>query len=313
MTNNNNYSIKLMIFSACFYGFCSGMMNIANKIVLKTWSFKFPEVIMTAQLIFIILCLKVLNKFEKIKLVEYNLATAKSCALLSVFYSTNTCFALLALSGLNLPMYAAIRRCIPMISAILSYFIFSKRQSFLVRIAIIVISVGAVFAAAGDINKDLASYIWGTASTVLMASYLVTLQYTGIKDKMTLSNLLFVNSCNCLPIMFLLSLRVYKEVLRYPYMTEPLFLLIFFFVVASGGLLNYSVFLCTTVNSALTTTCVGVVKSAFVTVIGMFAFGNVTPTLMFVGGLGINFFGGVLYTYAKYKENKPKSPTEEKV
>ena len=39
-------------------------------------------------------------------------------------------------------------------------------------------------------------------------------------------------------------------------------------VVLSGCLLNYSMFLCTTVNSALTTTCVGVVKSVVTTIIG---------------------------------------------
>ena len=39
-------------------------------------------------------------------------------------------------------------------------------------------------------------------------------------------------------------------------------------VIASGSLLNFSTFLCTNVNSALTTTCVGVLKSAFVTVAG---------------------------------------------
>lgn len=313
MTEAKKYSIKLMVFSAIFYGFCSGIMNIANKFVLKTWSFDFPEVIMTAQLVFVILCLKVLDKCNKIKLVEYNFTSAKSCALLSVFYSTNTCFALFALSGLNLPMYAAIRRCIPLISATLSYFIFSKRQSFRVTLAVVIISIGAVLAAAGDANKDMASYIWGTASTVLMASYLVTLQYTGIRDKMTLSNLLYINSCNCLPFMTLISVRVYKDVLVYPYMTEPLFLLNFFFVIASGGLLNYSVFLCTTVNSALTTTCVGVIKSGFVTVIGMFAFGRVIPTTLFVGGLTVNFLGGVLYASAKYVENKPKEESEQKV
>ena len=84
-------SVKLMVFSAFFYGVCSAMMNIVNKLLLNTWKFNFPEVILASQLLFTIGGLKLLKFFNKIKLLSYNRKSAKSCALLSVFFSSNTC------------------------------------------------------------------------------------------------------------------------------------------------------------------------------------------------------------------------------
>ena len=63
-------------------------------------------------------------------------------------------------------------------------------------------------------------------------------------------------------------------------------------------------FLCTTTNSALTTALVATVKSAITTVIGMYTFGGVVPTVAFVTGQTLNFLGGCLYSYSKLKERR---------
>lgn len=70
-----------------------------------------------------------------------------------------------------------------------------------------------------------------------------------------------------------------------------------------GVLLNYSLFLCTEKNSALTTSLVGVLKSVLQTVIGIFTFGGIKFNILNSFGLSLNLFGGVLYTYVKYQEN----------
>lgn len=91
---------NLMIFSAWFYGFCSGSMNIINKLLLNTWSFQFPEVLMSGQLLFVIVSIKALKTFKKVELVDYDAQSAKSCFLLSFFYSSNTFVGKLCLLGM---------------------------------------------------------------------------------------------------------------------------------------------------------------------------------------------------------------------
>ena len=66
----------------------------------------------------------------------------------------------------------------------------------------------------------------------------------------------------------------------------------------------YSMFLCTTTNSALTTALVSTAKSAITTVIGMYTFGGVVPTAAFVLGQTLNFAGGCLYSYIKLNQRR---------
>lgn len=59
-----------------------------------------------------------------------------------------------------------------------------------------------------------------------------------------------------------------KSTLEYEFWTNPTFIGCFILLVSYGCLFTYSMFLCTTVNSALTTSLVGVAKSAITTIVG---------------------------------------------
>uniref|UniRef100_A0A2P2JR96 Uncharacterized protein MANES_03G005300 n=1 Tax=Rhizophora mucronata TaxID=61149 RepID=A0A2P2JR96_RHIMU len=73
-----------------------------------------------------------------------------------------------------------------------------------------------------------------------------------------------------------------------------------------GIVLNYTMFLCTIVNSALTTTIVGVLKGVGSTTLGFVLLGGVQVHALNVTGLVINTAGGVWYSYAKYQQKKSK-------
>ncbi|GJN29433.1 hypothetical protein PR202_gb17659 [Eleusine coracana subsp. coracana] len=74
-----------------------------------------------------------------------------------------------------------------------------------------------------------------------------------------------------------------------------------------GIVLNFTMFWCTIVNSALTTTIVGVLKGVGSTTLGFVLLGGVEVHALNVTGLVINTFGGVWYSYAKYMQKK-KTP-----
>nr|XP_004227143.2 UDP-galactose/UDP-glucose transporter 7 [Ciona intestinalis] len=211
--------------------------------------------------------------------------------------------ALFALTGMNVPMYNAIRRCIPFASMVLGYIVFVKKPSALVFTSIMVVTSGTAIAAFGDLQFDLKSYLYGISSVLLMGLHLIVLQYNGTKKKLSALNQLYVNSINCIPIFGILFAVNFHKLMEYEHLSEAQFIISFMAVTGCGCLLNYTMFLCTTTNSALTTTCVGVIKSGFTTVIGMFLLGGVEPTVYFITGQIINFSGGMLYSYAKYREN----------
>lgn len=78
---------------------------------------------------------------------------------------------------------------------------------------------------------------------------------------------------------------------------DPTFLAMFFGAACMGSVLNYSIFLCTTVNSPLTTAVVGATKNVATTYIGMFAFSDYKFTWINFVGINISIFGSLYYTY----------------
>ena len=169
--------------------------------------------------------------------------------------------------------------------------------------SVVIITLGTFIAASGDLNFDRNSYLYGVTSVVTQALYLITLQKTGMEKNIGAMSIVYVNSINCMPIMMVLCFITgdISAIARYPHWDQPGFIFSFFGLVASGCIFTYSMFLCTTTNSALTTALVSTAKSAITTIIGMFTFGGVTPTLFFILGQTMNFGGGCLYSYIKWK------------
>lgn len=68
----------------------------------------------------------------------------------------------------------------------------------------------------------------------------------------------------------------------------------------SGSVLQYSIFVCTRVNSALTTAVVGCMKNLLTTLVGMVGLGgDYHYELKNCVGLAISMAGSFLYSWAK--------------
>jgi solute carrier family 35 protein len=127
--------------------------------------------------------------------------------------------------------------------------------------------------------------------------------------------MLHYNSLLSLPVIFLISLLT-GELAQAPSAaaaavakTSAFTLAVALGGCAGGGLLlNYATMLCTSTNSALTTTVVGVLKGVVGTLGGFFAplGGGARFTTAGLVGVAMNTAGGVAYSYAKFEEKRAK-------
>lgn len=300
-------TLRYQLMTAVFYGFCSGSMNFLNKNVLSSWDFHYPRFLMLFQMIFLAIGIDLLKLAGLVRAHNYTLSLGKTCWQISLFFALNTTIALFALTGMNIPMYNAMRRCTPIVSLIIGPFLIShQKRTSGIWLSVILITMGTFVAAYGDLNFHWHSYLLGVSSVFTQALYLLTLQKTGIEKNIGPLSLVYVNSINCMPVMTLLCFAAgdISAIARYPHWHEPKFMCSFLFLVCWGCVFTYSMFLCTTTNSALTTALVSTAKSAITTVIGMYTFGGVVPTAAFVLGQTLNFAGGCLYSYIKLSQRR---------
>ena len=101
----------------------------------------------------------------------------------SLTFALHSTLSLIALHGMNIPMYGAIKRCCPLVSLILSVTLLKKpRPSALLSSSIGIITLGAVLAALGDLQFDQYAYSMGALS-VFAQVHLYILSFIILKLK----------------------------------------------------------------------------------------------------------------------------------
>ena len=132
------------------------------------------------------------------------------------------------------------------------------------------------------------------------------IQRTADKKGFSAMETLHINSINALPLLCFCSAwsgELSRAATQFG-SKDFKFMIIFVIVISSGCVLNFFLFLCTTLNSALTTSVVGTVKSVVQTFVGTLFFGGFSVNMFTITGVAVNFAGTFLYTCAKYKEAK---------
>lgn len=291
------------ILAAFFYGFVSGSMSFVNKAVLTAYSFHFPNVIMLAQLIVMAITLEAARRLGFSTMLKYTLERGKLFLFPSICFGLHTTLALRALDNLSIPMYNVLRRLLPLASLLFACLMLKKKPSVLVVASVILVVLGCVIAGFGDLEFSPSAYVFALLSVVCQSFYLTYIQKTGIEKGLSTLTVLHTNCINCIPLLLLYTVlnKELMTALRFDGYTVS-FQAALMVDVGMGCILNYSLFLCTTMNSALTTSLVGVVKGVLTTIIGFFTFGGVQATPLVLMGVLLNTLGGAAYSYAKYTE-----------
>jgi len=281
-------------------------MNFVMKNLFVNHEWKYISVILLLQMILTISFLDGLRLLNIVKFTSYTFSIGKEIMFPAVLYCANVGFSLMSLSYVSIPVYGVIKRLTPGACAIISYIVLKKTEKSMIGISIVMLCIGTVLTGVGDLKFDLGAYGLGIGSVISQALYLVYIQQKGIKyDVLTM---MYANSVNCIPI--LATFAYFSGETMAAFENEETFSLSLWIdlgvLLFAGIVLNYALFLCTTVNSALATTVTGVCKALVTTVLGFFTFGGQPLTATLLGGIAINTIGSIVYSYAKYVEKRDR-------
>lgn len=295
--------------AAVFYAVCSSSMAFLNKAVINSYEFPFPFFIMACQMLVTVLFLEMLGSLGKVNVPAYTWRSARSFLAPSMGYAFHATLSLMALQGMNIPMYGAVKRCTPLVNLILAVVILRRPfPSLTLIVSVLTITVGCFVAVLGDLTFDGFAYAMGGLSVLAQGLYLTLVQQSA-ENHLSTWEILQLNSYNTLAPFIIMSVIVGEpdKIVTSKYITDIGFHVVFWILVSMGSVLNYSLFLCTALNSAVTTSLVAVAKSVIQTLVGLFVFGGIKYHPLNTVGIVMNTFGGFMYTYTKYKEGQKKA------
>ncbi|KAM6915084.1 solute carrier family 35 member D3 [Xenentodon cancila] len=234
-----------------------------------------------------------------------------SVCILSTLQSTLT---LWSLRGLSLPMYVVFKRCLPLFTLSIGVCVLRNGvPSVGVATAVLITTGGAVMAGAGDLTGDPFGYITGVLAVIIHASYLVLIQKTSVDSEYGPLTAQYAITIMASPVLLVCSVISMDALHMWSYegWKVPQITSIFILCIFIGCAMNFTTLHCTYINSAVTTSFVGVVKSIATITVGMLAFKDVAPTGLFIGGVVVNTIGSITYCVVKYFETKKKSLYED--
>lgn len=307
---DTDISPSLSLFAAFSYGLASMAMVFINKAVVMQYAHSMT--LLTLQQLTTALLIHFGRVMGYTKAKSFNLDTAKKLILVSLFYNANVAFALASLKGVNIPMYIAIKRLTPLAVLIAGCFSGKARPSTQVTLSVILTAAGVVIAALGDFSFDLVGYSMALTSVFFQTMYLVLVEKSGAEDGLSSVEIMFYNSFLSIPFLLFLIIATGEFPnslsLLFAKSNSLSFSVVLLISLVMGIVLNYTMFLCTIVNSALTTTIVGVLKGVGSTTLGFVVLGGVQVHGLNITGLAINTAGGLWYSFAKYQQKKSKPP-----
>ncbi|KAG6649615.1 UDP-N-acetylglucosamine transporter UGNT1 isoform X4 [Carya illinoinensis] len=260
-------------YASISYMSCAVLLILFNKAALSSYSFPCANVITLFQMI-CSCCF--LYAMRRLKIISFTVGES-----LNVSGNATTFVSLTTL-----------RHTLPLAGAYLLY---------MDVISVGLIVLGAFIAGARDFSFDGYGYAVVFLSNITTAIYLATIARIGKSSGLNSFGLMWCNGVICGPVLlFWTFTRGDLEItINFPYLLSPGFLAVLLCSCILAFFLNYSIFLNTTLNSALTQTICGNLKDLFTIGFGWMVFGGLPFDVFNVIGQLLSFLGSGLYAYYK--------------
>ncbi|XP_052776588.1 UDP-sugar transporter sqv-7-like [Mya arenaria] len=310
MQEDSEKKITLLarVAAAAFYGFTSFFIIVANKVILTSYKFPSFQFLGLAQMVTGVVALFTAKQLSLIKYPDFAPDIFQRIWPLPVVFVGNLLCGLGGTKKISLPMFTVLRRFSILFTMIAEFWILGIKASKAIQLSVYLMIAGALVAGVFDLSFDTVGYVLIFINNVCTAANMVyTKKKLDAKD-LGKYGLLFYNSVFMIIPVFCFTLYMgdMEKAYYYEHWGNPLFLVQFLLSCVLGFVLNYSIVLCTQVNSALTTTIIGVLKNLIVTYIGMVLGGDYKFSWLNFIGLNVSVIGSVIYTYLTFK--RPAKP-----
>lgn len=305
--------LTLKLLSALFYGICSFLITVINKIVLTSYGFPSITILGVGQMVAIILILRVASLLNIVTVRKQSIQNRKLWTLASL-YLGNLVTGLGGTKHLPLPMFIALRRFSIALTALAEFYMLNVRQSLSIVFTIVAMIAGSFIAAAADLTFNAKGYLLVMISNIFTAANGVYTKKTIDAREINKHEILYYNALFSILPLILISLFTnnIESLKNFEHWSSAGFILSFLTSCLMGYLLMFSTVLCTHYNSALTTTIVGTLKNILTTYVGMYIGGDYLFNLMNFIGLNVSLVGSLVYSYLSFSsKSKPKDvPTK---
>ncbi|GCC27866.1 solute carrier family 35 member D3 [Chiloscyllium punctatum] len=298
---------------AVAHGVFSGSLNILLKLLISRYNFHFLTLVQCLTSSTAALTLELLRRLGGIDVPPFSLSLAKVFAGVTLLSTLQSCLTLWSLRGLSLPMYVVFKRCLPLVTLTIGVFVLKNGvPSIGVCAAVLLTTCGAALAGVGDLSGDPVGYVTGILAVLVHAAYLVVIQKTGHEHPYGPLTAQYTIAVSASPVLLLCSFASLDaiKIWSYPPWHDATFSCVFVSCILIGCLMNFTTLHCTYINSAVTTSFVGVVKSIVTITVGMLAFRDVVPTSLFIAGVVVNTVGSVTYCIVKFFETRQQAKYE---
>ncbi|KAL2928209.1 Nucleotide-sugar uncharacterized transporter 3 [Bienertia sinuspersici] len=301
-------------YAAISYMSCAVLLVMFNKAALSSYNFPCVNVITLFQMVSSSSFLYVMRRLKLISftVAETSIALDNPVTLVplkTLMHTLPLAFTYLlymivtmeAVRGVNVPMYTTLRRTTVVFTMVVEYILVKQKHTPSIMGSVGLIVLGAFVAGARDLSFDAYGYGVVFLANITTAIYLATIARIGKSSGLNSFGLMWCNGILCGPILlFWTFVRGDLETtFNFPHILSPGFLVVLFFSCVLAFFLNYSIFLNTALNSALTQTICGNLKDFFTIGLGWLVFGGLPFDLLNVIGQFLGFLGSGLYAYYK--------------
>jgi solute carrier family 35 protein len=285
----------LSVFYSAFYCVASLCMVAVNKAVVSNYKFSFTCFLLLLQSTATLVIAQFLGLRPK-----FNLLLAKKLVPLSLIYLANVSVGLLAVQLLSIPVYTVIKRLTPLPTLILDYVLRSKTQSKLAILGVVMLVLGPIFLAHGDLDFDFVGYLVGLGAVGMQAFFLIAVSWCSDSGTSELC-LSWYNSLLTIPPLAIAVIFFEDGTFRHQSWAAYGFIPVLVLFAVLGAVFLFSTILLTSRCSALSLTVVGQVKGLLQIYMGFLWFGEVRLLNEGFFGIALSTAGAAVYAYAKFK------------